>query len=99
MFSYKTQVKYIIFHSFPVTLQLSFRLYCYSMSGGRKPAKRAQKLPEIRLAQPRPSEAGPSARNVSWTTTIKCNEDKGHIKITESKRTRDSHRHYIHVSI
>lgn len=59
------------------------------MSGGRKPAKRARKLPEIRQAQPRPSEAGPSARNVSWTTTIKRNEDRGHITITESKRTRE----------
>jgi hypothetical protein len=59
------------------------------MSGGRKPAKRARKLPEIRLAPHRPSEAGPSGRNVSWTTTIKRNEDKGHITITESKRTRE----------
>ena len=61
------------------------------MSGGKKPAKRARRLPEIRLAPRRPSdsEAGPSGRNVSWTTTIKRNEDKRGITITESKHTRE----------
>jgi len=60
------------------------------MSGGEKLAKRARKLPEICLAPHHASsEAGPSGRNVSWTTTIKRNEDKGRVTITESKHTRE----------
>ena len=56
------------------------------MSGRKKPAKQ---VPKIRLAPPCPSdsEVGPSGRNVSWTMTIKHNEDKRGITITESKHT------------
>ena len=68
---------------------LVFGLYHYSgcMSGRKKPAKWAQRLLEIHLALHCPSEAGPSRHNVSWTMTIKRNEDKHGITITESKHT------------